>query len=29
MIRNIIFDMGNVLIYFDRNIFLDRVQIQV
>ena len=25
MIRNIIFDMGNVLIYFDRNIFLDRV----
>lgn len=25
MIRNIIFDMGNVLIYFDRDVFLDRV----
>ncbi len=25
MIRNIIFDMGNVLIYFDREVFLDRV----
>lgn len=24
MIRNIVFDMGNVLIYFDRNLFLDR-----
>lgn len=28
MIRNIIFDMGNVLIYFDRNIFLDRVGLE-
>ena len=25
MIHNIIFDMGNVLIYFDRDVFLDRV----
>ena len=25
MIRNIIFDMGNVLIYFNRDVFLDRV----
>ena len=25
MIRNILFDMGNVLIYFDRNLFLDRL----
>ncbi|MBQ6366163.1 MAG: HAD family phosphatase [Oscillospiraceae bacterium] len=25
MIKNIIFDMGNVLIYFNREIFLDRV----
>ena len=25
MIRNIVFDMGNVLIYFDRDIFLSRV----
>lgn len=25
MIRNIIFDMGNVLLYFDREAFLDRV----
>ena len=25
MIKNIIFDMGNVLIYFDRDIFLDRI----
>lgn len=25
MIKNIVFDMGNVLIYFDRDIFLDRV----
>ena len=25
MIKNIIFDMGNVLIYFDRGVFLDRV----
>lgn len=24
MIRNILFDMGNVLIYFDRNLFMDR-----
>lgn len=24
MIKNIIFDMGNVLIYFDRDLFLDR-----
>lgn len=27
MIRNIIFDMGNVLIYFDRNAFIDRLGI--
>ena len=25
MIKNIIFDMGNVLIYFNRDVFLDRV----
>ena len=25
MIKNIIFDMGNVLIYFDRDVFLDRI----
>jgi len=25
MIRNILFDMGNVLIYFDRNLFMDRL----
>ena len=25
MIRNIVFDMGNVLIYFDRNLFMDRL----
>ena len=25
MIRNIVFDMGNVLIYFDRDVFLDRI----
>ena len=25
MIKNIVFDMGNVLIYFNRSIFLDRV----
>ena len=25
MIQNIIFDMGNVLIYFNRDVFLDRV----
>lgn len=25
MIKNIVFDMGNVLIYFDRNAFLDKV----
>ena len=25
MIKNIVFDMGNVLIYFDRQLFLDRV----
>ena len=27
MIRNILFDMGNVLIYFDRNLFLNRLDI--
>ena len=27
MIRNILFDMGNVLIYFDRNLFMDRLGI--
>lgn len=27
MIRNILFDMGNVLIHFDRRIFLDRLDI--
>lgn len=27
MIRNIVFDMGNVLVYFDRDIFLDRVDV--
>ena len=27
MIRNILFDMGNVLIRFDRNLFLDRLPI--
>ena len=27
MIRNILFDMGNVLIRFDRKLFLDRLQI--
>ena len=25
MIRNILFDMGNVLIYFNRNLFMDRL----
>ena len=25
MIRNVLFDMGNVLIYFDRNLFMDRL----
>ena len=25
MIRNILFDMGNVLIYFDRNLFMERL----
>ena len=25
MIKNILFDMGNVLIYFDRNLFMDRL----
>ena len=25
MIRNILFDMGNVLIYFDREVFMDRL----
>jgi putative hydrolase of the HAD superfamily len=25
MIKNVIFDMGNVLIYFNRDVFLDRV----
>ena len=25
MIRNILFDMGNVLIYFDRSLFMDRL----
>ena len=25
MIQNILFDMGNVLIYFDRNLFMDRL----
>lgn len=25
MIRNVVFDMGNVLIYFDRELFLDKV----
>ena len=25
MIRNILFDMGNVLIYFDRTLFMDRL----
>ena len=25
MIRNILFDMGNVLIYFDRKAFMDRL----
>ena len=27
MIRNILFDMGNVLIYFDRNLFMERLGI--
>ena len=27
MIRNILFDMGNVLILFDRNLFLDRLDL--
>ena len=27
MIRNILFDMGNVLIHFDRRVFLDRLDI--
>ena len=27
MIRNILFDMGNVLIHFDRNAFLDRLSV--
>lgn len=27
MIRNILFDMGNVLIHFDRKVFLDRLEI--
>ena len=27
MIRNILFDMGNVLIHFDRKVFLDRLDI--
>ena len=27
MIKNILFDMGNVLIHFDRKIFLDRLDI--
>ena len=27
MIRNILFDMGNVLIRFDRNLFLDRLEL--
>ena len=27
MIKNILFDMGNVLIHFDRRVFLDRLDI--
>ena len=27
MIKNILFDMGNVLIHFDRKAFLDRLDI--
>ncbi len=27
MIRNILFDMGNVLIHFDRKVFLDRLEV--
>ena len=27
MIQNILFDMGNVLIHFDRKVFLDRLDI--
>ena len=27
MIRNILFDMGNVLIRFDRKLFLDRLEL--
>ena len=27
MIKNILFDMGNVLIHFDRNLFLDRLDV--
>ena len=27
MIQNILFDMGNVLIHFDRSVFLDRLDI--
>lgn len=27
MIKNILFDMGNVLIHFDRKVFLDRLDI--
>ena len=27
MIKNILFDMGNVLIRFDRNLFLDRLDL--
>ena len=28
MIKNILFDMGNVLIYFDRNLFMDRLGLE-
>ena len=28
MIRNIIFDMGNVLIYYDPDAFLDRINLK-
>ena len=27
MIKNILFDMGNVLIHFDRRVFLDRLDV--
>ena len=28
MFKNIVFDMGNVLVYFDQNVFLDRVDVK-